>query len=359
MEFHSPEALKDYLREHPKADKSKHTVKKPEKEEPKTEEKAPQGKPQGRALFSPSEIEKLPKEVSQKTSDPDKLFEQAKDSHEHQLNWLNHGKGLDKAIGAKVVRGDKKEEMPDFSEPGPVILIGPIKSRARVDEKAKTDYDGDYGQVRDLVRASVAVDSMDQLDDVVAKLKASGLKLAKQPKDRFADPTESGYRDIIMNVEYPNGHIGELQLHLKPILKAKGAGHKFYEEVRTIEAKAKKEGRTTMTEEETKIVDEANRKAKALYDAAWEQATGKPAGNREKNAALVRASMRQAAATKYYEYDDRPAYYERGKFPKLILGKGERTIYELEEFFREALPLSEAEFKEMLRDQEEPSKKKN
>ena len=37
-EFNSPEALRDYLKEHPQADKSKHTVKKPEKDAPKHEE---------------------------------------------------------------------------------------------------------------------------------------------------------------------------------------------------------------------------------------------------------------------------------------------------------------------------------
>ena len=49
MEHTSPEALRDYLREHPGADKSKHTVKKPERAEPskdKPEEKS-EGKGHG------------------------------------------------------------------------------------------------------------------------------------------------------------------------------------------------------------------------------------------------------------------------------------------------------------------------
>ncbi len=45
MEFDTPEALQKYLKDHPKADKSMHSVKKPEKEEPKKEE--PKGQDQG------------------------------------------------------------------------------------------------------------------------------------------------------------------------------------------------------------------------------------------------------------------------------------------------------------------------
>jgi hypothetical protein len=351
MEFSSPEALKQYLQDHPNADRSKHFVKKDEDSTGKDEEKGKgkRGPAKPKALFSPKEIESLPDSAVQKTSDPEKLFEAAKDAHEHQLNWLNHGKGLDKAVGARVLRIDKGEDF-DLSKPGPVIVIGPVKSRARVEEKAKSDYGGDYGEVRDIVRASVAVDSMDQLDDVMKKLKESGLKLAKKPTDRFAKPTEAGYRDLMMNVVYPNGHIGELQLHLKGVLKAKDAGHKYYEEVRTIEGKAKREGRTTMTDEELKTVNEANAKMKKLYDDAWAEATGSGSDSgpdRTKN-----AGDRQAldSRSKYYDFDGSPCRWEGKKFPVRVTKKGEKVIYELEKFFQNAASISQADYKAMVED---------
>lgn len=60
MEFATPEAFQTYLEEHPRADKSNHTVKKQDKEEKKTEEspkssKAPKSKP----LVKPSKVSRV------------------------------------------------------------------------------------------------------------------------------------------------------------------------------------------------------------------------------------------------------------------------------------------------------------
>jgi len=338
MEHSSPEAMKEYLHEHPGADKSNHHVrKKDEKSKAKEETSSSPGR-KSKDLFSKEEIDKLPEKAKQPTGDIKKIYEQAHVAHEKQLDMLNRGKGLDKEIGGTVIRGDKGEKV-DFDKPGPVILIGPLKKEDRVNEKVTSDYGGDYSQIRDIVRASVAVDSMDQLEDVVSKLKKAGLKLAKKPNDRFAKPTEAGYRDLMMNVEYPNGHIGELQLHLKGVLKAKDAGHKFYEEVRTIEANAKKDGRTTLTDEETKKINEANHKMQGLYQQAWDTATKGP--DKTKNA-MMRAAT--TSGVKYYEYQGLPAYWEPKKFPRLVTPKGERVIYELQKFFQEANPISEQDF---------------
>lgn len=339
-EFGSPEALKEYLKKHPKADPKKHTVRK--EEEGKKEEK-PNGKGRKpKALFSPEETANLPETANQPVSDPDQLFKQAEKAHEQQLDWLNRGKGLDKAVGGKVIRVDEGEDI-NLDQPGPIIVIGPMKKRDRSKEKVEADYGGDWSRLGDVVRASVAVDSFDDLEGVMAQLKKSGLKLARQPKNRFENPTEAGYRDMSLAVEYPNGHVGELQLHLKPILKAKDEGHKFYEEVRSIEAQAKKEGREDMTPEEQKAVDEANSKMRALYDKAWERATGE--------ARMKEAMTFVAATTRYYEYDGLPAYWERAKFPKLVTPKGDRIIYELQDFFMQAIPRSKSQFEKLKKQQ--------
>lgn len=325
MEFPSETSYKDYMHEHPGADPRNHTVKKPVErlkvETPKS--------------FFSKEEQDLPKVIKQPVDNVDALYKSAHEAHETQLNWLNHGKGLDKAIGATVIRKDKGEEI-DLSKPGPVIVIGSLKKKERVEEKVKADYDGDFSRIGDIVRSSVAVDSKDQLDEVMGELRKTGLKLARKPTDRFANPTDTGYRDLLMNVTYPNGHVGELQLHLKSMLKAKDEGHHYYNQVRKIAADAKAEGRTTLTEEESKTVEEANGKAKVLYDKAWNDAAQK----------IEKTAMNKSAKSgiKYYEYDGKPAYYQRGKFPmQLIKGKA-RPIYDLEAFFREATPLSERDY---------------
>jgi hypothetical protein len=364
MEFNTPEAMKEYLHEHPKADKSNHSVKKPG-EESKSEEKSEKtdegGASKSKALFDAKERD-LPKLVSQQTKDPGKLFKEAKDAHEYQLNWLNHGKGLDKALGAKVVRGDDKpigeflKELDSETEKdGPLIVIGPMKDQARSKEKVDADYGGDWSKLGDAVRASVAVDSMDQIHDVMDKLRKSGLKLARRPTDRFEKPnSDTHYRDLLMNVEYPNGHIGELQIHLKPVLQAKnGPGHKLYEQTRKIEAKAKSEGRDTMTPDEIKEVEEANKKARALYDAAWDKANGK-AKNASTAERVASRAVKVAASTMYYDWGGLAASWTPPKFPHVTTLKGkERVVYELEKFFREAVSITEEKYNEMVRQTKE------
>jgi hypothetical protein len=195
------------------------------------------------------------------------------------------------------------------------------------------------------VRASIAVDTVDELDGVVGALRKSGLKLAKKPKDRFAKPTEAGYRDIMMNVQYPNGHIGELQLHVKSMIKAKSQAHKDYEVVRTIESKAKEEKRNTLSEQEMNTILEANKRMQNTYGSAWEQASKK-------------ASSRGFTASNviYYEFDGNPAMWEYKKLPVVISHGKKKVVSDLEKFFREVSAIDKKEFDAMVKGQ---SEKKN
>lgn len=345
-EFSSPEALKNYLKEHPKADPKNHTVKKPG---PKPA--APTQSPErpSKRLFTEAE-EKLPEVARQPQKDPTELFKKAEEAHEQQLDLLNRGKGLDSVLKARVVRGDKKEK-PDLDAPGPVVVIGPMKNQARSEEKVKADFGGDWSRLNDVVRASVAVDSMEDVEGVMAELRKKGVKLARKPKDRFSSPTSAGYRDAMFNVVYPNGHVGEIQVHLKGILKAKDAGHKFYEEVRSISAKAKEAGRETLTEEEQKIVDEANEKMKDLYQKAWESSTKKsekvPKPRPEKPG---KKAADRVAATFYYDFNGIPAKVDARRFPTKYTPGGLVVEYDLQKFFAEATPITKSVY-EALRDE--------
>jgi hypothetical protein len=333
MEFPSDEAFKKYLHEHPGADPKNHTVKK--HEEPEGEERGSKSETMINRLFDPKEVDKLPVAHSQLISDPDKLFDHAMEAHNQQVKLLAEN-GIRKALGAKVIRGDHGEKT-DFEEDGPIILIGPPKKKERSKEKVNSDYGGDWSKLGDIVRSSIAVDSVDDLPKALEALKKSGLKLARKPKNRFQNPTPAGYRDIMMNVEYPNGHIGELQLHIKPMIRAKKEAHKIYEGVRSIEAKAKEQKRTTMNDEELHIVDEANRQMRSIYDKAWQKAQG-------------HSAMKTATgAPTYYDFGGLPAYWKKLNFPKLVTPKGERVIYELVKFFMTATPISHEEFEHLER----------
>lgn len=301
-EFPSEKALKKYLKEHPKADKSKHKVVKPKRpkkeEEPAKERKkkeeeppaeaapapeeappaakppAPAGAPQGTPAIDVSKYVELPLTgATEGVKTSEDLFAKTSEAHEQQLDFLDRGSGIDAAIGARVVRIDQGEEL-DLSEEGPVVVIGPVKEAARSEEKVNADYGGDWSKLTDTVRASVAVDSFDDMTELVKTLEDQGMKLAAQPTDRFAQPTEAGYRDVKLNVEFPNGLVGELQLHVKSMLEAKSEGHDLYKQVRTVEAAAESEGRRELTDEEQSTVDEANGAMRELYDEAWEKVSG-------------------------------------------------------------------------------------
>jgi len=283
-----------------------------------------QSKPQQESVFSEKE-KNLPDTVSQPVKTEKEVYESAKEAQEQMLDLLDRGKGLEKTLGLKHFDISKGEE-PDYDVEGPVLITAPMKGKERATEKVESDYGGDWSQLQDVVRASVAVDSFDDVKNVMNELRKSGIKVAKKPTDRFANPTNVGYRDIKLNVQYPNGHIGELQLHMKPIIKAKATAHKDYEVVRSIEAKAKKENRDTLTPEEQKTVDEANQKMKATYEKAWEEGLSK-----KKAASMKTAKTGKEEKVEYHEYEGNPVIVERNKFPVMFV-KGKPQVFR--DFFK-------------------------
>ena len=218
-------------------------------------------------LFSEKE---LGAQVSQPTRDEEALFDGAKQGFEEQLDLLNRGKGLAKDLGGTIVRGDKGEKS-DLSRPGPVVQVGSLKTKARAEAKVASEYGGDWSKVGDIVRSSIAVDSPKEIPGILDKLLGKGVEVVRA-KDRISNPTPVGYRDVLLNVKYPSGHVGELQLHVKSMLQAKdGPGHKLYERMQEIERGAK--GRDLNSDEQSQIRD-LNAKSNDLYGAAWKTARG-------------------------------------------------------------------------------------
>lgn len=319
-----------YKAEHPGTRKSPRDFYKPsdKKEPPKKSEKHP--------LVTPAE-KHLPKEAIQQIKTKDALYKAAHEAHELQLDWLDRGSGLDKQLGTKAIRMDQGQK-PDYTKPGPIVIIGPMKNEERAAEKVKAEKDGDWSRLTDIIRAIIAVDSFDDIHALMGTLRESGMEMAAEPHDRFSNPSDVGYRDMLIKVQYPNGHVGELQLHVKAIVKAKEEGHKLYSEVRSIESKARSEGRTTLTEAEDQAIVKANEAQRKLYQEAWNRAEGVPMGK-------TSAKHRN---TSYYVYDGVPAKWESRKFPVLIVKGKPVTVYFLAKFFREAKSISEDDFKKLI-----------
>jgi hypothetical protein len=125
-----------------------------------------------------------------------------------------------------------------YEKPGITAAMGPIKSERRILEKATRDYTapaipGAVQQVKDVVRATIAIDTPDQLKAVKAEMEK--LTLARPPKDQMQGGPD-GYRQILYNPIMPNGRVAEIQLHIKDLLKVKeeGGGHAFYDRIRSL-----------------------------------------------------------------------------------------------------------------------------
>jgi hypothetical protein len=150
-----------------------------------------------------------------------------------------------------------------------------LKGRERAIEKIEADYGGDVSRIVDLSRASLVYTTMEELQAGLAAVEAQADVV--RVKNRFDKPTSSGYRDIVFNLRMPNGHIVELQLHLKQIIEAKEEGHSLYEEQRTIEATASREGRD-LTASEVGRIQELEEEQRRLYGSALDRARKKDKG---------------------------------------------------------------------------------
>lgn len=125
-----------------------------------------------------------------------------------------------------------------------------LKKLRRANDKIDADYDGDASRLVDVAGAYIQFDKVKDVYAALAVLKDEpNLEIVKF-KDRFAKPTESGYRDLQMSVRMSNGHIAELRLHLKSLDEITKYEHAHYEVRRDLEAIANDENRPMTTEEE-------------------------------------------------------------------------------------------------------------
>jgi hypothetical protein len=136
-------------------------------------------------------------------------------------------------------------------------VMGPDKTDRRIAEKAIIEYDGDLKGVRDVVRSTIVVDTITDVEKVKSAI-TDRFTLTRPPKDRFTNPTAEGYRDYLLNVQLPNGMEGEIQLHLRPMLKAKESpeGHALYAQFRRAVGDSKTRAKLAL-------------RMAAVYAAAW------------------------------------------------------------------------------------------
>jgi hypothetical protein len=243
--------------------------------------KAAEAKPaEAKSFFTPDEMS-LPKDSKGQPvaadAGYDALAAKGKTANQHLQEFLDWGKGIGNQLGFDTIMpGDMTEEQFDerLKQPGGIVQLAPVKGPARSAEKVNADYRGDWSKLLDIARATIAVDSVDDIHNVLDTMRKNGVEWSRQPKDRITKPPdETGYRDVMTNVTMPNGVVSEVQIHLKPMLLAKKVAHHQYETMRSIDAKTKTENRLRNAEEEATF-QKALKESQQIYGEAWKKATG-------------------------------------------------------------------------------------
>ena len=108
------------------------------------------------------------------------------------------------------------------------FLSTPIKSVNRIKQKVESDYDGEYNRCLDLVRMSALFKSPLHFINFLIYLNRTKIYNIIRVKDRFNNPIENGYMDILINIRIKN-HICELQVHLTELYYYKELGHRILE----------------------------------------------------------------------------------------------------------------------------------
>lgn len=234
-------------------------------------------KPQGDALFHPDDVASLPDKVNQPAKSWAELVEKGTEGLGHFKDMM--GK-VQQSMGLKT--GMKPEDITpeQWENDDGFLFIAPLKGEKRAKEKVEADYGGDWSQLRDIVRGTISVPSMDHVRQAIGHLKSAGLELAQKPKNRFEKPTPEGYRDLMTFVKLPNGMLAELQIHVKSMTLAKEKGHKDYEITRSLQGKyGEGEPSDKWSDEDHKNFYDAVKRQKDIYDAAWQKSNGAASGD--------------------------------------------------------------------------------
>ena len=102
--------------------------------------------------------------------------------------------------------------------------------------QAKAAKYGDLGQITDVLRGSIVFDTAEQLAAGIAHLDPHHNPLVPWVDNRLGDESAewmNGYRDVVLILNI-DGHLCELQLHLKAMYDAKAEGHRAFALARLI-----------------------------------------------------------------------------------------------------------------------------
>ena len=110
-----------------------------------------------------------------------------------------------------------------------VMMRKTLKGRARALQKTVGDNYGDAGKLLDVFGGTLIMPDSADFSQVISEVRESGMTIARI-KNGYKAHDPYGYADIKLNVQMPNGFIGEIILIEEHMMRMKeGPGHKIYE----------------------------------------------------------------------------------------------------------------------------------
>lgn len=183
----------------------------------------------------------------------------------------------DDAARVKPVLDARLAEVADSI--GAELKLAAIKGVDRAEAKVMADYGGDATKLKDLVRGTVVVRRLGDVERALSELQSRFEVLDSGFRNGLTKPSTdpTGYRDVKLNA-LVDGHVVEIQINVPEMLVAKKEAHKLYERVAEIDRKATLEKRDPTAQEDAEI-QSLTAQQKEIYATAWAEAEATMARN--------------------------------------------------------------------------------
>lgn len=200
-----------------------------------------------------------------------------------------------------------------------VMMRKTLKGRERAMQKTIGDNDGDAGKLLDVFGGTLIMPDNADFSQVVSAVKEAGMEMARI-KNGYKAHDPYGYADIKLNVQMPNGFIGEIILIEEHMMRMKeGPGHKIYEVGRNLEIELNQN-------KDNPNYGEKRRALVARYVESLQQLSRAYYGNQEQDSirkAEQEARQVHSSLPHSWAFSNASSSEESGIVPLAGLGEGE------------------------------------
>lgn len=143
---------------------------------------------------------------------------------------------------------------------GGVFQLTELKDQSRAIAKINARYNGDVSQIRDVLRGSIIVDTVSDVNKAFDLAKNSFTVDFSRNSYASLVHSSDGYFDAKLEI-ITNGIFAEIQIHTKAMIAAKEEAHILYEQRQTILRNAGKE----ISVEQRKQIMEINKQMRNIF----------------------------------------------------------------------------------------------